>query len=69
VLSRLVGEADQRGGKQTVSFNLHLSVRPSNNRFERSRGRVFVGPRRESMIGIKCLHLTLVKPRVVQPHR
>src|ERR1700734_4365280 len=36
----------------------------ANNRFERSRGRVFVEPRRGLMIGIKCLRLTLVKPRV-----
>jgi hypothetical protein len=36
----------------------------SNNRFERSRGDVFVGPRRGSMIGIKSLRLTLVEPRV-----
>jgi len=41
----------------------------ANNRFERSRGRIFVEPRRESMIGIKCLRLTPVKPRVAQPHR
>jgi hypothetical protein len=41
----------------------------SNNRFERSRCRVFVGPRRESMIGIKCLRLTLPTPRVTQLHR
>jgi hypothetical protein len=40
-----------------------------NNRLERSRGRVFDEPRRESMIGIKCLRLSLVKPRVAQPHR
>jgi hypothetical protein len=32
-------------------------------------GRSFGEPRRESMIGIKCLRLTLVKPRVAQPHR
>jgi hypothetical protein len=34
------------------------------------RGSVVFGePRRESMIGIKCLRLTLVKPYVAQPHR
>jgi hypothetical protein len=38
----------------------------SNNRLERSRGRVFDEPWRESMIGIKCLRLTLAKPRVAQ---
>jgi hypothetical protein len=41
----------------------------SNNRFERSRGQVFVEPRRESMVEIKCLRSTLTKPRVAQPHR
>jgi hypothetical protein len=41
----------------------------SNNRFERSRGRSFGGPRRESMIGIKQLRLTATQPRVAQPHR
>ena len=41
----------------------------ANNRFERSRGRVFDEPRRGSMIGIKCLRLTLAKPRVAQPGR
>jgi len=40
-----------------------------NHRLERSRGRVFGEPRRESMIGINCLRLMLVKPRVAQPHR
>ena len=40
-----------------------------NNRFERSRGCIFVGPRRESMIRIKCLRLSLTKLRVAQPHR
>jgi hypothetical protein len=32
-------------------------------------GLVFDEPRREWMIGIKCLRLTLVKPRVARPHR
>jgi hypothetical protein len=41
----------------------------SNNRFERSRGSGFGEPRRESMIEIKHLRLTPVKPRVAQPHR
>jgi hypothetical protein len=50
---------------------LPLTDRPhaSNNRFERSRGSVFGEPRSGSMIGIKCLRLTLAKPRVAQPHR
>ena len=43
--------------------------RPSNNRFERSRGGVFGGPRRGSMIWIKQLRLTATQPRVAQPHR
>jgi hypothetical protein len=34
-----------------------------------SRDASSVKPRRESMIGIKCLRLTLVKPYVAQPHR
>ncbi len=46
-----------------------MEMLTSNNRFERSRGHVFVEPRREPMIEIKCLRLTLVKPRVAQPHR
>jgi hypothetical protein len=41
----------------------------SNNRFERSQGRVFGKPRRGSMIGIKCLRLTPTQSRVAQPHR
>jgi hypothetical protein len=41
----------------------------SNNRFERSRGRIFVGPRRESMIGINRLRSSATHPRVAQPHR
>jgi hypothetical protein len=45
------------------------SVRLSNNRFERSRGRIFVGPRRESMIGINQLRWPPTQPRVAQPHR
>jgi hypothetical protein len=32
-------------------------------------GRVFVEPRRGSMIGINCLRFTLAQPRVAQPHR
>ena len=43
----------------------HVSM---NNRFERSRARLRWA-RRGSMIEIKCLRLTLVKPRVAQPHR
>jgi hypothetical protein len=40
-----------------------------NNRLERSRGSGFGEAGRKSMIGIKCLRSTLVKPRVAQPHR
>jgi hypothetical protein len=46
-----------------------MSALPSNNRFERSRGRIFVGPRRESMMGINQLRLMSAPPRVAQPHR
>jgi hypothetical protein len=41
----------------------------SNNRLERSRGRVFGEPRRESMFEINQLRLSLAQPRVAQPHR
>ena len=51
------------------SFACFVGAIVSNNRFERSRGRVFGEPRRGSMIGIKCLRLALAKPRVAQPHR
>jgi hypothetical protein len=40
-----------------------------NNRFERARGRIFVEPRRESMIGINQFRLSTAQPRVAQPHR
>src|SRR5271154_736602 len=39
-----------------------MEMLTSNNRLERSRGPIFGGPRRESMIEIKCLRLTLAKP-------
>jgi hypothetical protein len=59
--------------KVIVLFVLFLSLtdwpHASNNRFERSRGHVFVGPGRESMIGIKCLRFASTQPRVAQPHR
>ena len=42
---------------------------PSNNRFERSRGRVFGEPRSRSMIGINQLRLASAQSRVAQPHR
>ena len=42
---------------------------PSNQRFERSRDRVFGGPRRESMIEINQLRWMPAQPRVAQPHR
>jgi hypothetical protein len=42
---------------------------PSNNRFERSRGRVFGEPRRESMLGINQFRLSATQSRVAQPHR
>ena len=35
-----------------------------NNRFERSRGRVFVVPKSESMVGINQLRLSSAQPRV-----
>jgi len=41
----------------------------SNNRLERSRVASSVSHGGKSMIGIKCLRLTLAKPRVAQPHR
>ena len=49
---------------------LPLTDRPhaSNNRFERSRGRVFDGPRRESMIQLNQLRWSSAQPRVAQPH-
>jgi len=50
-------------------FGCACAMSASNNRFERSRGDAFVWPRRGSMIGIKCLRLTPVNPRVAQPHR
>jgi hypothetical protein len=40
-----------------------------NNRFERSRGRVFVEPLREWMIRINYLRFAPTQPRVAQPHR
>ena len=42
---------------------------PSNQRFERSRDRVFGEPRRGSMIGINQFCLSSARPRVAQPHR
>jgi hypothetical protein len=41
----------------------------SNNRFERSRGRVFGEPRRGSKIGINQLRFTSAHLRVAQSHR
>jgi hypothetical protein len=46
-----------------------VSLEAPNNRFEQSRGRVFVGRRRKSMIGINQLRLMSSQPRVAQPHR
>ena len=46
-----------------------LRAASSHNPFGRSRGRVFVEPRRESMIGTKGVRLTPVQPRVARPHR
>jgi hypothetical protein len=40
---------------------------PHNNRFERSRGRVFVEPRRGLMIRINCLRSATPHSRVAQP--
>jgi hypothetical protein len=51
-----------------AASNLAASA-PSNNRFEQSRGGVFGGPRRESMIGINQLRFSLAQPRVAQPRR
>jgi hypothetical protein len=45
-----------------------LATEKPNNRFERSRGRLFGEPRRGSMIGIKRLCLSR-RTRVAQPHR
>ena len=45
------------------------SVVPPNNRFERSRGRVFGESRRGSMIGTKQLRLSSAQPHVAQPDR
>ncbi len=42
---------------------------PSNNRFERSRGRAFGEPRRKSMIWINQLRWTSAHSRVAQPKR
>jgi hypothetical protein len=41
----------------------------ANSRFERSRDRVFGGPRRDLMIRINQLRLMSTQPRVAQPHR
>jgi len=41
----------------------------ANNRFERSRGSVFGGLGRGSMIWINQLRLTSTQPRVAQPNR
>jgi hypothetical protein len=46
-----------------------LPAGPHNNRFERSRGRNFGEPRRESMIEINQLRWSSAQPRVAQPHR
>ena len=51
-----------------AALSLVASV-PSNHRFERSRGRVFGGPRRGSMIRIKKLRLMAPHSRAAQPHR
>src|ERR1700733_742729 len=50
------------------SFDARVA-RQSNPRFERSRGRVFGGPRRESMIEINQLRFASAHPRVAQPDR
>jgi dihydrofolate reductase len=46
-----------------------LNCATPNNRFERSRGRLFDEPRRESMIGINQLRLSATQSRVAQTHR
>jgi hypothetical protein len=63
--------AELRGrsrGRQVSSgfecFTKRLTIGSSDR-----AGRVLVESRRESMIGIKCLRLTLAQPRVAQPHR
>jgi hypothetical protein len=40
-----------------------------NNRFERSRGRIFGEPRKKSMIEIKQHRSLSAQQRVAQPHR
>jgi len=47
---------------------LRMSALASNQRFERSRGRLFGEPRRESMIEINPFRLSPAQPRVAQPH-
>jgi len=49
--------------------SLLLASSASNNRFERSRGRVFGEPRRESMIWINQFRFAPAQPRVAQPYR
>jgi hypothetical protein len=44
-------------------------LRPSNNRFARSRVTSSVGQGVESMIEINRFRLSLTEPRVAQPHR
>jgi hypothetical protein len=51
-------------------FAQRLSLAPPpNNRFERSRGRVFGGLWRGSMIETKQLRWSPAQPRVAQPYR
>ena len=52
----------------TISFCC-VVVREFSQSVRSIAGRVFGQPRSRSMIGIKCLRLTLVKPRVAQPDR
>ena len=53
----------------TCGTSANRSSQTSNNRFERSRAASSSSEEATSMIGIKCLRLTQLKPRVAQLHR
>jgi hypothetical protein len=58
-----------RGAPRRPRHICRSSRETPNNRFERSRGRIFGGPRRESMICINQLSWSSAQSRVAQPHR
>jgi hypothetical protein len=64
-----VAASSGTGTKRWSHGSLWMRRVTPNNRFERSRGRVFVGPRRGSMIEINQLRWSATQPRVAQPHR